>query len=1051
MRCSACGTTALREAARFCDTCGAPLEAAEPVDRLTEYKQVTVLFADVVRSMDIAAAVGPERLRELMTELVKRSATAVQRYGGSVNQFTGDGFMALFGAPIAMEDHALRACIAALHIQSEARTLAADVQRLDGISLSLRIGLNSGEVVAGDIGTGPMQYTVSGQQVGMAQRMESAAPPGGVMLSESTARLVEDSARLGEAQLVAIKGASEPVSARELLAAGEHHGPHRRRETTLVGRQREISLLEGALDQAISRQGRVVCVKGPPGIGKSRISREAAAIAESRGVDVIATYCESHSAQVPFHAVAALLRGFFGVAGLERAHATARVRTILPDADVDDLVLLDDLLGIGDRQPSRDIDPDARRRRLATLLDAALLARPAPAVYVIDDAQWIDGVSESMLAEFITAVPQAHALVLITYRPEYCGILTQTPDSTTISLDPLDHSESSALTRELLGSDSSIETLAVRIAERSAGNPFFTEEIVRDLAERGILDGERGAYVRSGDGDVAVPATVQATIAARIDRLGMAAKRTLNAASVIGSRFGKELLATVLGELVLTELVDAELIEPVDAAVHEYAFRHPLIRAVAYESQLKSSRSQLHRQVAAAIEKREPTSVDKNAALIATHLEAADDLHAAFEWHMRAGTWSTHRDITAARMSWQRAAAVADRLPEDDPGRLAMRIAARTLLCATTWRIGGSLADVGFDELRELTTAAGDKRSLAIGMTGLVQMINLHGEFSEAARLASEHVALLESIGDPELIVGLLTVPIVAKWDAGEMAEAMRLSQLAIDLSGGDPTMGNLILGSPLAFMLALRASTRCCLGVRGWQQDFDSAVEIARGSDPFTHNTVVMIKYVTIFNWALLPDDAVLHETAEALEIAKQFGDDFQLANAEFTHGLALIRSDEADRDYGFGLLEHVRKTVLNHRYIMIAAFCVDLDVAAEKIRIEDYDGAIELCRSVLDKQIRSGEGINRGWSTTVLVDALLRRAGDGDLEEAQKAVDRLAAMPTEPVYLYHELPLLRLNAMLAEACGDDERYRTFRDRYRARAESTGMEGHIALACAMR
>ncbi len=164
--------------------------------------------------MDIAAALGPERLRELMTELVKRSATAVQRYGGSVNQFTGDGFMALFGAPIAMEDHALRACIAALHIQSEARTLAADVQRLDGISLSLRIGLNSGEVVAGDIGAGPMQYTVSGQQVGMAQRMESAAPPGGVMLSESTARLVEDSARLGEPQLVAIKGASEPVSAR---------------------------------------------------------------------------------------------------------------------------------------------------------------------------------------------------------------------------------------------------------------------------------------------------------------------------------------------------------------------------------------------------------------------------------------------------------------------------------------------------------------------------------------------------------------------------------------------------------------------------------------------------------------------------------------------------------------------------------------------------------------------------------------------------------------------------------------------------------------------
>ena len=934
MRCSACGTTALREAARFCDTCGAPLEHVVPVDQLTEYKQVTVLFADVVRSMDIAAALGPERLRELMTELVKRSATVVQRYGGSVNQFTGDGFMALFGAPIAMEDHALRACIAALHIQSEARTLAADVERLDGISLSLRIGLNSGEVVAGDIGAGPMQYTVSGQQVGMAQRMESAAPQGGVMLSESTARLVEDTARLGEPQFVAIKNASEPVSARQLLAVGEHHGPKRRRETTLVGREREITLLEGALDQAISRQGRVVCVKGPPGIGKSRISREAAVIAESRGVDVIATYCESHSAQIPFHAVAGLLRGFFGVGGLEHAQATARVRTILPDADVDDLVLLDDLLGIGDGQPSDDIDPDARRRRLSTLLDAALLARPDPAVYVIDDAQWIDGVSESMLAEFIAAVPRTHALVLITHRPEYSGALSQAQGSITVSLGPLDHSQTSVLMRELLGSDPSIDAIKVRIAERGAGNPFFTEEIVRDLAERGILDGDRGAYICRGDGDVSVPATVQATIAARIDRLGPAAKRTLNAASVIGSRFDEELLATVLGDLTLNELVAAELIEPADAAAHEYAFRHPLIRAVAYESQLKSSRSQLHRQVAAAIEKREPTLADKNAALIATHLEAADDLHAAFDWHMRAGTWSTHRDITAARMSWQRAAAVADRLPDDDPGRLSMRIAPRTFLCATTWRVGGSLADVGFDELRELTTAAGDKRSLAFGMTGLVQMMNFHGKYAEAAQQASEFTELLESIGDPEMTVGLMSIPIIAKWDAGEMTEALRLAQRAIDLSNGDPTMGNFIIGSPLAFALVLRASASSILGIDGWKQDYDRAIEMARAVDKFTFCAAVQFKYIAVENWALLPDDVAMRDTAEALEVAQQFGDDFTLTTCEFVRGTVLVRRDDHDRSRGFELLAKARQVALDHRFTIIAAWCADLDDAAESIR---------------------------------------------------------------------------------------------------------------------
>ena len=926
-------------------------------------------------------------------------------------------------------------------------------QRLDGISLSLRIGLNSGEVVAGDIGAGPMQYTVSGQQVGMAQRMESAAPPGGVMLSESTARLVETSTDLGDPESVRIKGSVEPVTARQLIAVCTSHHRPPRRESKLIGRQSEMSKLAAMFDQAINRQGCVVGVSGPPGIGKSRIAQEAAAIATGRGIEVISTFCESHSKEIPFHAAAGLLRGFFRVGDLDSKAAREKTRATLPDADPDDLLLLDDLLGIRDPElPGLAIDPDARRRRLARLVNTALLSHHDPAVYVIEDAHWMDVVSESMLAEFISVVPRTPSLVVITYRPEYQGTLGATARGTTISLPPLDKADGSALTVELLGSHPSVTKVAAQIAERSAGNPFFTEEIVRDLAERGVIEGEPGAYMCRGDDDVAVPATVHATIAARIDRLGAEAKRTLNAASVIGARFSADLLNTVLDGVALRELVDAELVEQVaDSPRVEYAFRHPLLRAVAYESQLRAGRAALHRKIATAIEVGDPESIEANAALIATHLEAAGDLRSAFDWHMRAGAWSTHRHISAARMSWRRAVAVADQLPDADPDRLSMRIAPRTLLCATCWRVGGSMADLGFDELRELTTAAGDKRSLAIGMTGLVQMNNLHGKFSEASHLASEHVELLDSIGDPELIVGLLTVPIVAKWDAGEMAEAMRLSQLAIDLSGGDPTMGNLILGSPLAFMLALRASTRCCLGVRGWQQDFDSAVEIARGLDPFTHNTVVMIKYVTIFNWALLPDEAVLHETAEALEIAKQFGDDFQLANAEFTHGLALIRSDEADRDYGFGLLEHVRQTVLNQRYIMIAAFCVDLDVAAEKIRTEDYAGAIELCRSVLDRQIRSGEGINRGWATTVLVDALLRRGRPGDLEEAQAAVDRLAAMPTEPVYLYHELPLLRLNAMLAEARGDDERYRTFRDRYRTRAESTGMEGHIALARAMR
>ncbi|MGV0717934.1 adenylate/guanylate cyclase domain-containing protein [Mycolicibacterium sp. XJ662] len=1043
--CPTCATEA-RAGARFCDNCGTPL--VQP--HVAEYKQVTVLFADVVRSMDIAAALGPERLREVMTELVRRATAVIRRYDGTVNQFTGDGIMALFGAPRALEDHARRACLSALDVQDEVRALAAETARGDGISLQLRIGLNSGMVVAGDIGPEALAYTAIGEHVGMAQRMESVAPPGGVMLSESTARLVENDARLSDPQSVRIKGSAGTVTARQLLAVRNHRraGP---RTTPLVGRDREMSVIAAAFDEALSGHGRAIGIKGPPGIGKSRLTQEAVARAADLGVDVFSAYCESHSSQIPFFAAAELLRSFFGVDGLDPADAALRIRTRVPEANPEDLHLLHDLLGIGDHGAVSGIDPDARRRRLTGLLDAALLARTEPAVYVIDDVQWIDAVSESMLTDLLAMVPKTAALVLITYRPEYRGVLSRTGDTgvaaDVLPLSALDRSQTSTLLAELLGSDPSVAQITERVAERGAGNPFFIEEIVRDLAERGILVGARGAYVYRGDGEVSVPSTVQATIAARIDRLGAAAKRTLNAASVIGSSFGVRLLRA-LDVTEVAELIDAELVEPV--SMSEYAFRHPLIRAVAYESQLRSSRSQLHRQVAAAIEHQDPSSADKNAALIATHLEAAGDLHGAFDWHMRAGTWSVHRNIAAARMSWDRARAVAEMLPEDDPRRLAMQIAARTWLCATIWRVGGNLEDVEFDVLRDLTTAAGDKRSLAMGMIGQVQMLNFHGKFAEASQLAAEYVTLLESTGDAELTIALLMTPVLAKWNAGEISAAMRLAQRVIDLCDGDPTVGNLVIGSPLAMALALRGSARCCLGIPGWRDDFDGAIAMARRVDPFTFCGVVQFKYIAVLNWALQADDVALQDTAEAVEIARQGADDFTLANAEFAHGLVLVRHQNADHKRGFGLLERAAEKARQHRYTIIAAWCADLDRAAEMIRSGDCETAVKLARGVLENELRSGESINQGWTTTVLVEALLARGAEGDIDLARAAVEQLASLPAEPGFLYRELPLMRLSALLAKARGDDATYADLRDRYRARAEETGMEGHIAIARAM-
>jgi class 3 adenylate cyclase len=1007
-----------------------------------------VLFADVVHSMDIAAAVGAERLREIMAELTDRCAAVVKRYG-SLSQFTGDGIMAIFGAPIALEDHAVRACLAALGIQEEAKRVAAEAHDRDGIDLWLRVGLNSGQVIAGEIGSGSFGYTAIGEQVGMAQRMESVAPPGGVMLSASTARLVDGSAALGEAELVQIKGAEEPVRVHRLLGIDEQHRV-RRAESNLVGRRREMSAVEGLLECAIDGHGAVVGVVGPPGIGKSRLVREVAAMARQRRMEVFSAFCESHASQVPFHAVARLLRAATGVGGLDAQVARDRVRDRMSDADPEDLLLFDDLLGIGDPDAVLpQIDPDARRRRLSALVNAPMLARETPAVYVVEDAHWIDEVSESMLADFLKVIPQTPSLVLVTYRPEYHGALARVADAHTVALAPLSDSETAALVAHLLGPDQSVDALGQRVAERAAGNPYFAEELVRDLAERGVLRGEPGAYMSAAEvSEVSVPATLQSTIAARIDRLDPKAKRTLSAAAVIGSRFSLDLF-TVLGvEPVVDELVAAQLIDLTRQP--EYVFHHPLIHSVAYQAQLKSDRSDLHRRVAAAIEARDPESGDENAALIAEHVEAAGDLHAAYGWHMRAATWATNRDITAARLSWERAQTIADALPADEPGRAAMRIAPRTMLCGTGWRVHANVAGDRFDELRELCSALGDKASLGIATAGLVVGYAHQDRVREASQLASEAWALAEAVGDATLTVGLAFPLIYGKIESAEWCDVLRWSQTVIDLADGDPSKGNFLVGSPLALAFASRGMARYFLGRPGWPEDLRHGLPMARRADPASYAGVVSYVYLLGIPFGVLrPDDRALHEIEDALRIAERSSDDVVVGFIQGTLGLALLhRQKAAERDRGQKLGAQVSEVFLNRGHNLCDLPIVEVFLARERARGGDRDGAIPLMRAAGDHLFRDGRLLLWGVPATgVLVETLLDRCADGDVAEAEAAIERLAEAPADEGLVARVIWLLRLQALLARARGDDARYREYRDRYRDMAKTLGFEGHIAWA----
>ncbi len=1049
--CHACGGEP-RHGARFCDGCGAPVTEQ---DTRAEYKQVTVLFADVVHSMRIAAAVGPERLREIMAGLANRCAAVVQRYGGTVDKFTGDGIMAVFGAPVALEDHAIRACRAALGIQEETVRLAGEVKERDGVELQLRVGLNSGEVIAGKIGSGPFGYTTVGEQVGMAQRMESVAPPGAVLLSASTALLVESVAVLGEPESVQIKGADQPVPVRRLRGVLE--GPRTgRTESNLVGRQWEMAAVEALLGRAIDGHGAVVTVVGSPGIGKSRLVREAAALAATRGVEVFSAFCESHTSDIPFQAVARLLRVATGVSGLDDSAARDRVRSRVPDADPEDLLLLDELLGIADPEVQLPkIDPDARRRRLTALVNAASLARQAPAVYVIEDAHWIDEVSDSLLADFVAVIPQTPSLVLVTSRPEYHGALSRVARGQTIALAPLSDRETTTLVADLLGSDLSVTALFTLIAERAAGNPFFAEEIVRELAARGLLRGRPGAYVSTVDvAEVSMPATVQASIAARIDRLSPAAKRILNAAAVIGATFSRSLLENLGIDPVIDDLVRAEFVDQITFTGDPgYVFHHPLIRTVAYESHLKSDRAELHRRVAAAIESRDPAMADENAALIADHFEAAGDLYAAYGWNMRAATWATNRDIAAARLSWERATRIADALPAEDPNRAAMRIAPRTMLCGTAPRVNVNVAGDSFDELRELCSAAGDKASLAIAMAGLVIDHVYHDRVDEGSQLASEAMSLIESIGDPTLTVGLSVLLATAKIQNAELDEVLQWTQNVIDLADGDPSKGNFIIGSPLALAFTARGTARWCLGRLGWHDDLRQALAIAHSADPLSHAGVVSQVYgPAIPNGVLLPDDSAISEIKVALEVAERSGDDHAWTIARMTLGLALVhRPTDAERDRGHELLTAVTEEFVRSESLLCHIELINVFLAREAARRGDLDDAIPRMRAAVDNLVLKGQLL--GWgvpATVVLVETLLDRRSEDDVAEAEAAIERVAAALADEGPGGREIWLLRPQALLARARSDAEAYAHVRDRYRSMAKSLGFEGHTQWAEAM-
>ncbi|MGZ4527098.1 MAG: ATP-binding protein, partial [Mycobacterium sp.] len=513
----------------------------------------------------------------------------------------------------------------------------------------------------------------------------------------------------------------------------------------MLGRDTEMHRLRGLFD---THPGCLVGIVGPPGLGKSRLLREFTAIAASQGADIVVARCEAHASTLAFRVLSRLLRAMFEVEGLgaseAREHTTKQCPGLLRPHSADAQILFE-AMGIADTTaPHLQVSADARRRRLIEILAHAVRARSDRTVFALEDAHWIDEQSDDVLADFVTALDGTTSMFVTTYRPGFRGALHHRSNQT-MTLQPLTESMSVRLVGRLLGGDQSLGGLAERIATAVAGNPFFAEEIVRDLAGRGVLVGSRGGYRLTGAVDeITVPATVQAVLAARIDRLPAPTKSILNAAAVIGNRFDVDTLHALLPEsesTCLAELVSAELIDQIEFVPRQrYCFHHPLVRTVAYESQLSAIRVQAHRRLAAAIEARDSGAVDDNAALIATHLEAGGELVQAYRWHLRAAELLRPRGIPAARAEWESARRIADGLADDHGDVTAMRIAPRAMLISTALYVSDADGtDDLYEELRDLSAQSGDLTPLALATAGLIWSFSINDiRVPEALARASE-------------------------------------------------------------------------------------------------------------------------------------------------------------------------------------------------------------------------------------------------------------------------------------------------------------------------
>ena len=875
IECSACGHLN-GPTARFCGHCSAALKAiAAEVPNQSwqqvlrslntkggERKRLTILFADIRNSTELIDGLGdPEAGMRRLQPVLDLMREAVTRYEGVVNKSQGDGVMAIFGAPQPHEDHAVRGCLTALAMQD-------GIARLNDPDLQIRVGVHTGEVVVQTIEHGIYQtYDAAGANVHLANRLEQMAEAGSILVSKETYVAAKQFVEVEPLGPQAIRGIASPVEI--FKVRGLLHAPSsgvfrsRTRLSPLTGRTSEFAALHEELENTLRGEGHVVGLVGEAGIGKSRLCFEFAESCRGKGIRVFEARVLAHGRATPYQPVLELMRDYFGLRVKQTADVSRRAvldrLSTLPVSEQLSAVLLD-FLGLSDpHKPAIKLDPKARKTLLLDFVRTLPHAPREPiSVVIVEDLHWIDAASEEFVEALADAIVGTTTLLVVNFRPGFAAPLMQRSHYRQINMRPLSPAQAATLVQDQLGSDPSLALLSRNIIERAQGNPFFLEELVNALVERGDFEGERGSFrLKGGIDAIPLPSTVQAVIAARVDRLEEDAKKVLEIASVIGREISLLVLGRIAGmensglSEAVQQLRQAELLYDVPPFEQQLlAFRHPLIQEVAYRSLLHERRRELHSKVAQAIENVFKDHADERAALLAYHFEQAGENLKAAQQNMRSAVWIGANDPNQAMRSWKKVRELLANLPPSQPINYLKMMAAGQIV-NFGWREGISAQDalVYFEEAKQLAVALGDARANALIHAAYGRILANGGSADEYVEKIREAKAIADKGNDTSVQITLKAVLCHALRMSGFMAEALQLNMEATEEAGKIVKFDRQMLGFDVEIWLTvMRGQTLMMLGRKDEARPFlDRIIQLEDGQIDTLHHVIPSWAYVDL------------------------------------------------------------------------------------------------------------------------------------------------------------------------------------------------------------